>query len=409
MKLYASNELKSRLTHAAANGSVIAADILSELKKNCPMQEIVRGPYNFLSTKRRWMDCGSYRKIRIVFTAFNKDQEHPHFPDHNNPQAPWFPENRTILDPFTFIEQFRNLREYTSDEISYFRSAITLNSKVSVRLCSGMNDFLDAYLESNYSSITDNDMSTLHNSCMRYEDRARNAADFYANFAGAGILVASDAGNNVLGRAVVWKEAVWNGNETPAVRVSVLDRIYTSHAFVMELIREQARRLGINLRKQCNDYAHPKNFIVMNPIPGMAEEPGMEIYARLSVEMPVCRWHKKGVPYLDTFHYIHLNGTGLELANHNGSTAIASCQNTQGCATVLRFVCPQCGRIHENGDQQYCNECFPLYYIQTAFGTTMKGTPVEYKGKIFPSTLFRKGRPIPEFKSYLQIQKLFIS
>ena len=33
MKLYASNELKSRLTHAAANGSVIAADILSELKK----------------------------------------------------------------------------------------------------------------------------------------------------------------------------------------------------------------------------------------------------------------------------------------------------------------------------------------------------------------------------------------
>ena len=31
MKLYASNELKSRLTHAAANGSVIAADILSEL------------------------------------------------------------------------------------------------------------------------------------------------------------------------------------------------------------------------------------------------------------------------------------------------------------------------------------------------------------------------------------------
>ena len=34
---------------------------------------------------------------------------------------------------------------------------------------------------------------------------------------------------------------------------------------------------------------------------------------------------------------------------------------------------------------------------------------VEYKGKIYPSTLFKKGRPIPGFKSYLQIQKLFIS
>ena len=31
MRLYASNELKSRLTHAAANGSVIAADILSRI------------------------------------------------------------------------------------------------------------------------------------------------------------------------------------------------------------------------------------------------------------------------------------------------------------------------------------------------------------------------------------------
>lgn len=39
----------------------------------------------------------------------------------------------------------------------------------------------------------------------------------------------------------------------------------------------------------------------------------------------------------------------------------------------------------------------------------MKGTPVEYKGKIYPSTLFKKGRPIPGFKSYLQIQKLFTS
>ena len=98
MKLYASNELKSRLTHAAANGSVIAADILSELKKNRPAQEIIRGSYNFLSTKRKWTDCGSFRKIRIVFTAFNKDPEHPNFPDRNNPQAPWFPENRTDLN-----------------------------------------------------------------------------------------------------------------------------------------------------------------------------------------------------------------------------------------------------------------------------------------------------------------------
>ena len=40
MKLNVSNELKSRLVHAAENGSVIAKDILSEVKKNVPVEEI---------------------------------------------------------------------------------------------------------------------------------------------------------------------------------------------------------------------------------------------------------------------------------------------------------------------------------------------------------------------------------
>mgnify|MGYP007050423685 CR=1 FL=1 len=38
MKLNVSNELKSRLMHAAENGSVIAKDILLEVKKNVPVE-----------------------------------------------------------------------------------------------------------------------------------------------------------------------------------------------------------------------------------------------------------------------------------------------------------------------------------------------------------------------------------
>ena len=53
MKLNASNELKSRLAHAAENGSGIARDILAELKKNVDVTEIVRGFYNHFSTKRK--------------------------------------------------------------------------------------------------------------------------------------------------------------------------------------------------------------------------------------------------------------------------------------------------------------------------------------------------------------------
>ena len=85
MKLSASNELKSRLTHAAANGSVIAADILAETKRNADVSEIIRGGYNFFSTKRKRTGCAFYQKIRIVFTTCNKDLNNKNFPDRNNP------------------------------------------------------------------------------------------------------------------------------------------------------------------------------------------------------------------------------------------------------------------------------------------------------------------------------------
>ena len=147
MKLNASNELKSRLTHAAANGSVIAADILTEMKRNADVSEIIRGGYNFFSTKRKRTGGASYQKIRIVFTTCNKNLNNKNFPDRNNPQAPWFPENRTDIDPSTFVGLFRNLPEYPETELSYFSSAICVDSKVTVQLHGGMQDFFEAYSE----------------------------------------------------------------------------------------------------------------------------------------------------------------------------------------------------------------------------------------------------------------------
>ena len=47
MNLNVSTKLKSRLMHAAENESVIAKDILSELKKNVPLKKVIRGPTIF--------------------------------------------------------------------------------------------------------------------------------------------------------------------------------------------------------------------------------------------------------------------------------------------------------------------------------------------------------------------------
>ena len=289
------------------------------------MEEIIRGTYNCFSTKRKRTEAGTFKKIRIVFTACSKDLAHPSFPDRNNPQAPWFPENRTVLEPSTFVELFKNLPKYSPDEINYFCSALSLDSKVTVRLHESMNDFMEAYLESNYSPIADSDTSSLHSSCMRYEDKARNAADFYTNFAGAKILVARDESNNILGRAVVWNEVtLWKSINTP-IAASLLDRIYFSHAFVAELIRKQAQEAGILLRRRYNDYTHTTDFTVLNPIEGQEWAVGDNIQVSLTVKVPACRWHKKGVPYLDTFYSLHLTEGNLELRNTEGDTSIASC------------------------------------------------------------------------------------
>ena len=149
-----------------------------------------------------------------------------------------------------------------------------------------MNDFMEAYLESNYSPIADSDtIQYLHSSCMRYEDKARNAADFYTNFAGAKILVARDESNNILGRAVVWNEVtLWKSINTP-IAASLLDRIYSSHAFVAELIRKQAQEAGILLRRRYNDYTHTTDFTVLNPIEGQEWAVGDNIQVSLTVKV----------------------------------------------------------------------------------------------------------------------------
>ena len=95
--------------------------------------------------------------------------------------------------------------------------------------------------------------------------------------------------------------------------------------------------------------------------------------------------------------------------NTEGDTSIATCRSTEGCANRRKYVCPKCGKIHSFPDTAFCKNCQDMFYISTVFGKVLKGTSAEYKGKKYPSFLFKKGRPVPEFRRYLQIEKLFIS
>lgn len=225
MKIRVSKELKSRLCNAAANGSIIARDIMEQIGSNQDVDAIIRGSANYFSTKRIKQSDESRTRIKVSFTTFNKDVSNTNFPDRKNPEAVWFPENRAELEPAKFVKCFKQLPEYTDADMEYFANAITLDSKVTIRLCSRMEDFISAYLGNNYSNITQYGDSTLHNSCMRHEHTARNAADFYCNFACAKILVAYDAAHNILGRAVVWENAITVIDNKPVV-FSSMEHLY---------------------------------------------------------------------------------------------------------------------------------------------------------------------------------------
>ena len=189
-----------------------------------------------------------------------------------------------------------------------------------------------------------------------------------------------------------------------SIAIERRDFLHAVHCFICN-----QQEAGILLRRRYNDYTHTTDFTVLNPIEGQEWAVGDNIQVSLTVKVPACRWHKKGVPYLDTFYSLHLTEGNLELRNTEGDTSIASCRSTEGCANRRKYVCPKCGKIHPFPDMAFCKNCQDMFYISTVFGKVLKGTSVEYKGKKYPSFLFKKGRPVPEFRRYLQIEKLFIS
>lgn len=408
MKVIVKDELRARLACAASNGSVVAKDILAEIKSNKEITEVLRGKANYFATKRKRQNGGDgYHRIKIVFTYCNKDITNENFPDRNNPQAPWFNENRTEADASTFVGCFKNLPEYSDEEMEYFANSICIMSKVSVKLHDKMSDIEDAYRQENYAHVAQFGESSLHNSCMRHEATARNAADFYYHFAGAKIIIAKDGEGNILGRAIVWPKTFHSQGGT-MYECSFLDRVYYSHSFVMKLIYNHAEAIGIHLRKLHNDYHSTESFVVMNSPEGYPLAKGEEMEeTQMAVKVPASKWHKAGAPYLDTLSYIILKQDGeLTLTNYESIRVLATCRSTSGFASAMRHYCPRCGKLHKEADV-ICNACRTELFQDTLLGRAITEKVVSHKGQKVPVSFLKKGRPTSTYALYLQIQKLY--
>jgi hypothetical protein len=335
----------------------------------------------------------------------------PNFPDRNNPEAPWFSENRTDIEPSTFVGYFNNLPEYSQKDMDYFINSICVGSKITVKLYDKMSDFYEGYLGENYTGIAQFGVSSLHGSCMRDEGSSRNAADFYHNFAGAKIIIAKDAEKNVLGRAIVWENVIcMDSSSWEIATVSVLDRVYYSHDFIIKIIRDYAQSIGIALRRKNNDNSTGSMFVAMKDIEELKLVKDMTFQSNsLAVKVPATQWHKRGAPYLDTFYAVSLLDDGrIYLKNSEDDNCFATCRQTGGFAARKREVCPVCGTVfYTNEERHFCSYCKDKYCTETAFGEVFLGRAVEYKGKKYPHFLFKKGKPCKNLKLYLQIAKLY--
>jgi len=419
-KLEISEELVKRVECAAKNGSKVANIIVKEIKKG--RNDISKifpenSKANYFASKRVVYNNSAYKKLSIQISCCNKDVNNERFPDKGNPNSTYFKENRTPLQPSSFANCFCAVQDainkglITSDDLTFFDSAIRVSSKVTIKLSNKMYDIERAYDASNYSEIADSTESNLHGSCMRHNDgshdQSRNAADFYANFCGASILYAQDEDGNILGRAIVWRNIDSDYFEG---KLSLLDRIYFCFDFVRAMMIKWATDNGIMFMKNRNTYDSQTEWRTLQDVTNITGEKyvaGTSLNVYATIKVPQVKWHKKGAPYCDTFYKLYKIDDTLIISNKKlyGEYNLAEFRSTSGYADIYYKICPICGKVHSNS--YICDDCSTKYRVETVMGQSFVGIPKSYKGKLYPKDCFVNGKPSKALKLFEMVQRLF--
>ena len=145
----------------------------------------------------------------------------------------------------------------------------------------------------------------------------------------------------------------------------------------------------------------------MNPVEGLSMQVGDKQEYILNICVPASKWHKKGTPYLDTFCFVNITEDGkVQLGNKSTGRCVASCQRTTGTAELCRYICPSCGRVH-NERVDLCTTCRKRLTVDTIFGEMLMDKVKTYNDVKYPASFFEKGRPSAHLELNLQIAKLY--
>lgn len=421
-KLVIDEKLLSRIKYASMNGSVVATCLLDTIKRNRNKnihESVGNKTANYFdSVLTKSTEISGVFSYAISITYCSKDVNNPKFPDKGNPQAPYFKENRTRTSPVEFAKLFKDVEDqnFSNEDYQYFHSALLLCSRVRLILSDKMQDIEYAYSDVNYVSKIEKSYTTLHNSCMRHTDRdiPRNVADFYANVTGSYILMALDEENNVLGRAIVWKDVLINeclGNS------SFIDRVYFSYYFLSKMMINYASANNIDFCKMRNDYMSCKSFRSLRDMIVVREDgtnheikKGNPYDFVCKKVVPQYKWHKKGAPYCDTMYCIYYDEKlgNLAITNTNvGCKCLVECRSTNGYGEGANYrICPKCGKVHNHGES-LCLECESEMKVYTPLGNILKENVRKYKDFYYPSKLLTKsGLPKKPLAMWLAIQRM---
>jgi hypothetical protein len=378
-KLVYSEDFKLRFNNAAKNGSKVCAAIMKAINTPDNVKAGVR--FNYLTTKRvRHGSNENFVKKSVVVTMCNKDFSNENNPEHGSPVGMWRPENRVSLSLTDLVGAFKSLdgNTFTSDDYKYASSILCVDEPLKVAVYSKMQDIERGYLGTNYVEVYSGD-GTLQNSCMRGEDTARVAADFYANFAGARIILATGTvTGRVYGRAMLWPHIEMENNEGELVEGQFLERVYYAHDAIMDMIRSYAKSIGVRFRKYRNTYCDKDSFVDMTN--------DEVITARVCIKVPAKKWHKEGSPYVDTFSYLYYVDGGFVLANNSWAFNMPFVADLATTGTVAYHngnICPVCGKVHTTGNE-ICSSCRSAYTKSTPVGRIWIGKTDKNHNPILP-------------------------
>jgi hypothetical protein len=204
--------------------------------------------------------------------------------------------NRNKIKAGRFISKFPN--EYTARDIEIFVNLVKARAKYTelygnFEMGSG-EDVLFSYSIENYATMS----GSLAGSCMNNvgENRLKLYKD---NPKKVKVLMLKDNDGKLLGRCIVWKNSfISEGanaaerNEFDTLKATVLDRVYSTQDYIIDLFQKYALEHGYYFRMGGMSFINPSNE---------------RVSARIKTNLT--NFEFSGYPYLDTMRSVSKKGT----------------------------------------------------------------------------------------------------